>query len=59
VGSKTCRNLFIATIVLIGLMTLAACLPERFYQADSKLFIKITAAFTALGFIALGMYFYI
>jgi ribose/xylose/arabinose/galactoside ABC-type transport system permease subunit len=53
------RNLFILTLVLITLMTLAASLPERFYQPDSKLFIKITLGFIALGLLALGMYFYI
>jgi ribose/xylose/arabinose/galactoside ABC-type transport system permease subunit len=53
------RNLFIITLVLITIMTLAASLPERFYQPDAKLFVKITIAFTALGLLALGMYFYI
>jgi ribose/xylose/arabinose/galactoside ABC-type transport system permease subunit len=53
------RNLFIVTLVLITLMSLAASLPESFYKSDTKLFLQITAVFTALGFLALGMYFYI
>ncbi len=53
------RNLFIITLVLITLMSLAASLPDSFYKSDPKLFLQITAAFVALGFLVLGMYFYI
>jgi len=51
------RNLYIAILVIIGLMVLASSLPNKFYGASDRKFIIITIATCIISAIGLAIFF--
>jgi len=51
------RNLYIAILVIIGLMVLASSLPNKFYGANDRKFIIITIATCIVSAIGLAIFF--
>jgi hypothetical protein len=51
------RNLYIAILVIIGLMVLASSLPNQFYGASDRKFIIITIATCIVSAIGMVVFF--
>ncbi len=50
------RTAFATVLAIVALLTLAASLPDRFYQADPKMLVWATAIACGLGALGLGLY---
>ncbi|MGQ9866084.1 MAG: hypothetical protein ACUVSQ_07335 [Pseudanabaenaceae cyanobacterium] len=50
------RTAFVAVLVIVALLTLAASLPDRFYRADTKVLVWATVMACGLGVLGLGLY---
>jgi Na+-driven multidrug efflux pump len=51
------RNLYIAILLVIGLMVLASSLPNQFYGANDRKFIVITVITCIVSAIGLAVFF--
>ncbi|MFQ3679031.1 MAG: hypothetical protein SNJ60_00770 [Pseudanabaenaceae cyanobacterium] len=50
------RTAFVAVLVIVSVLALAASLPERFYRADVNMLVWATAIACGLGVLGLGLY---